>query len=212
MIASVGAVARLTVLAGLLAWSAPLTAQSPQDLVDRAEVAFGESRFADAVTLFDQLIARVPDAAPVLWQRGIALYELGRFTDCAAQFASFFAIEPADLENASWHLLCAARASSLDRARATALRAGPDPRILRTEIYETLRGRRTPEALVALAETSVDVVHFYAYLYGGLLREVQGDVEGAKAYLSVAAAERYREHGGFMNIVAQVHLRKLQRP
>lgn len=209
---SARAVARLTLLAGALAVPARLVAQSPQDIVDRAERAFGESRFADAVALFDQLIALVPDAAPVLWQRGLALYETGRFRECAAQFAAYFALEPGDLENASWHLLCVARAESLERARAGALRAGPDPRILRTEVYDMLRGHMAPDELVALALTSVDVAHFYAYLYAGLAREVQGDRAGAREYLAVAASDRYRDHGGFMNIVAQVHLRRLQAP
>lgn len=185
--------------------------QAPQDLIDRAEAAFADRRFADAVALFDELGLLVPDAKPMLWQRGIALYELGRFVDCAAQFAAFHAVDPTDLENASWHLLCAARAGSLDQARRAALAAGPDRRILRQQIYDTLRGRATPEALVDYALTSVDVAHFYAYLYGGLLREAAGDRPGAIEFLRVAASERYREHGGFMNLVARVHLDGLVR-
>jgi tetratricopeptide (TPR) repeat protein len=188
-----------------------LSAQSPQDLVDRAEVAFAEGRFADSVALFDELARLVPDAAPTLWQRGIALYELGRFPECASQFASFHALDPTDLENASWHLLCAARAGSLEKARGAALRAGPDPRIMRSAVYAALLGRITAENLVELAETSVDVAHFYGYLYAGLLREVQGDRIGAVEYLTVAASDRYRSHGGFMNVVARVHLDQLRR-
>lgn len=185
-------------------------AQAPQDLVDRAEAAFADGRFAETVTLFDALAAKIPDAAPMLWQRGIALYELGRYGDCAAQFASFFAVDPTDLENASWHLLCSARAGSLERARATALIAGPDRRILRAQIYDMLRGGRTPEALVEFANTTVSVAQFYAYLYGGLLREVMGDRAGALAYLELAASEAYREDGGFMNVVARAHLARLR--
>jgi lipoprotein NlpI len=195
-----------------LARPATVHAQSPQDLVDRAEVAFAEGRFGDAVGLFDRLAALIPDAAPSLWQRGIALYELGRYRECAAQFAAFYQEDRRDLENASWHLLCVARGESLERARATALRAGPDQRIMRSEIYDTFLGRATPEALVEHALKSVDVAHFYAYLYGGLLREIQGNRAGAIEYLTLAASDRYRDHGGFMNIVAAVHLRRLQTP
>ena len=56
---------------------------------------------------------------------------------------------------------------------------------------------------------TVDVAHFYAYLYGGLLREAQGNRQGAIDYLTLAASDRYRDHGGFMNIVARVHLARL---
>lgn len=206
---SVRAWARLTALGFALLLPPAVRAQAPQDLVDRAEAAFAEGRFADSVALFDQLAVQVPDARPMLWQRGIALYELGRFRECAAQFASYFAVNRADLENASWHLLCTARAESLDQARANALGAGPDPRILRAEVYDTLRGRMTPEALVTLARSTVDVAHFYAYLYGGLLREILGDRTGAIEYLALAASDRYRDYGGFMNLVARVHLKQM---
>ena len=206
------AFARLTGLVVALAVPPLAAAQAPQDLVDRAEVAFAEGRFADSVGLFDKLIALVPDAAPVMWQRGIALYELGRYDACQRQFASFHAIDREDLENASWLLLCAARASTLSRAREEAVPAGSDPRILRAEVYEMLRGRITPEALVAFAHTTADVAHFYVYLYGGLLRDVLGDRGGAIEDLTLAASDRYRDHGGFMNIVARVHLRRLQVP
>jgi lipoprotein NlpI len=198
------------VLVCLYVFPAPASGQAPQDLVDRAEAAFAEGRFAEAVALFDALAAKIPDAAPMLWQRGIALYELGRYPECTAQFASYFAVDPTDLENATWHLLCAARAGSLERARATALNAGPDRRILRAQIYDMLRGGRTPEALVELANTTVSVAQFYAYLYGGLLRDVMGDRAGAIEYLTLATSEAYREDGGFMNLVAHVHLAKLR--
>ena len=181
-------------------------AQTPQALVDRAEAAFTAGRFDEAVARFDELAIMVPDAAPVLWQRGIALYELGRYRDCAAQFAAFFAVDAKDLENATWHFLCVARGESLDRARATQLAAGPDRRIMRSEIYEMMRGRITPEALIDLSNTSVSVAQFYAYLYAGLYREVLGDRAGAVEYLTAAASERYNEDGGFMNVVAKVHL------
>jgi lipoprotein NlpI len=207
---SARALTRLTLLLVSLGLPAGARGQSPQDLVDQAEASFAEGRFADAVGLFDRLATMIPDAAPGLWQRGIALYELGRYRECASQFASYYKEDRTDLENASWHLLCSARADSLERARAAALEAGPDPRIMRSEVYDTLRGRATPEALVEYALKSVDVAHFYAYLYGGLLREIQGNRAGAVEYLTLAASPRYREHGGFMNVVAQVHLRRLQ--
>ena len=203
------AVAWLTVVS--LGLAAPdVFPQTPQALVERAEAAFEAQRFDDTVALFDELVRLVPDAAPVLWQRGIALYELGRYRECTAQFAAYFAVNERDLESATWHYLCAARGESPARARVTLLAAGPDPRIMRTQIYGMLRGDMTPEALVALAETSVPVAEFYAYLYAGLYREVAGDVSGALAYLERAASDRYRDEGGFMNVVARVHVARLR--
>lgn len=184
--------------------------QTPQALVDRAEAAFAAGRFAEALGFFDQLITLVPDAAPMLWQRGITLYELGRFDECAKQFASYFAVDRRDLENASWHFLCQARATSVERARASMLAAGPDPRILRDQVYAMFAGRMSPEALVDLANTSVGVAQFYAYLYAGLYREAAGDRAGATRYFTEAASDRYQDDGGFMNVVARVHLARLK--
>jgi lipoprotein NlpI len=188
----------------------PAAAQTPQALVDKAETAFAEGRFAETVAAFDDLVKLVPDAAPVLWQRGIALYELGRYKECTAQFASFFAVDASDLENASWHFLCAARAGTLEIARLSALKAGPDRRIMRTQIYEMLLGHRTPEDLVELSHTTVGVAQFYAYLYAGLLRDVMGNRAGAIEYLTQAASDTYKDDGGFMNVVARVHLARLR--
>lgn len=204
----------------LLLWAALLwtgavphaAAQTPQALVDRAEAAFAEGRFADTVAAFDQLVVLVPDAAPVLWQRGIALYELGRYKECTAQFAAFFAVDSSDLENASWHFLCSVKAGSLEMARLSPLKAGPDRRIMRTQVYEMMLGQRTPEDLVALGNTSISVAQFYAYLYAGLLRDATGDRAGAIEYLAQAASDTYKEDGGFMNLVARVHLSRLRAP
>ena len=60
----------------------------------------------------------VPDEAPYLWQRGIALYYAGRYDDCRRQFESHRSVNPDDVENAAWHFLCVARAESPAKARA----------------------------------------------------------------------------------------------
>ena len=183
--------------------------QTPQALVDRAEADFAAGRIAESVGSFDKLAALVPDAAPMLWQRGIGLYYLGRFRECAAQFASFHAANPADVESAVWHFACVARAESPDRAKAALLAAGPDGRIMRTAIYEMFRGRRSPAEIVEAAEVSVGTARFYAAFYAGLYSEVTGDRQAALAYITSAASDAYRSVGGFMNIVAQVHFARL---
>ena len=184
--------------------------QSPQAFVDLAESQFAAGRIDESIATFDRLARLVPSIGPALWQRGVALYVAGRFNDCAAQFAAFHAEDPRDLENAAWHFLCVARAQSVERARASLPAAGPDQRVLRQQIYEMIEGRRTPESLLQLAATSVDIVQFYAHLYVGLYLDASGDRAGAIEHLSAAASERYDAYGGFMNVVAKVYGQRLR--
>jgi lipoprotein NlpI len=201
-------------VAVLFALAAPLVAtaqESPQALVELAETEFAAGRVEESIAAFDRLAALVPSVAPTLWQRGIALYILGRYADCAAQFASFYAEDPGDLENAAWHFLCVARAQSVERARAGLLKAGPDSRILRQQIYEMLGGQRTPDELLGLAGTSVAIVQFYGHLYVGLYMDASGNRAGAIEHLTTAASEPYNEYGGFMNVVAKVYGERLRK-
>ena len=185
--------------------------QSPQELVELAEAEFAAGRVEESIAAFDRLVALVPSIAPTLWQRGIALYIAGRHAECAAQFRSFYAEDPGDLENATWHFLCVARAESAERARAGLLKAGPDSRILRQQIYEMAGGQRTPEQLLDLAQKSVDLVQFYGYLYAGLYMDATGNRVTAAALLTTAASERYDPYGGFMNVVAKVYVGRLRK-
>ena len=204
----------LTSLWAVLVLFTPASAhvqQSPQALVELAESEFDAGRIEESVAAFDRLAALVPSVAPTLWQRGIGLYILGRYPDCAAQFASFYAEDPGDLENATWHFLCVARAQSVDRARAGLLKAGPDPRVLRQQIYEMLAGQRTPDQLLDLAGKSVGLVQFYGHLYVGLYMDASGDQAAAIEHLTTAANERYDAYGGFMNVVARVYVDRLRK-
>jgi lipoprotein NlpI len=184
--------------------------QSPQDIVDRAEAHFAAGRLAESVAEYDRLAALVPSLAPTLWQRGIALYYLGQFDACATQFASYFAEDRTDLENASWHLLCVARGQSIARARESALAAGPDRRIMRTQIYAMLRGRITTDELI-VAASEIVTAQFYAFLYSGLYLDAIGNTAGALPYLEAAASDKYRDEGGFMNVVARLALARARR-
>jgi lipoprotein NlpI len=184
--------------------------QSPQALVELGESEFAAGRIEASIAAFDQLAALVPSAAPTLWQRGIALYVAGKYTECAAQFAAFHAEDPEDLENAAWHFLCVARARSLEQARTARLKAGPDPRVLRQQIDEMFGGQRTPEQLLDLAERSVALVQFYGHLYVGLYFDASGNRTAALEQLALAADSRYDAYGGFMNVVAKVYVNRLR--
>ena len=200
----------LPIVLALLTAPAAGSQPSPQGIVELAESAFAEGRVEESIALFDRLAVLVPSVAPTLWQRGVALYVVGRYGDCAAQFASFHAEDPGDLENAAWHFLCVARAESPAHARAALLKAGPDPRILRQQIYEMLSGQRTPGQLLDLALKSVAIVQFYGRLYAGLYLDASGDRAQAIEHLTEAADPRYDGYGGFMNVVAKVYLARLR--
>src|SRR4029078_11086863 len=87
---------------------------NPRELLDRAIEDFLAGRLAESVTGFDLVVALAPQAAPQLWQRGIALYYAGRYQDCRAQFESHRTVNSDDVENAAWHFLCVARRDSTE--------------------------------------------------------------------------------------------------
>src|SRR3954465_6495626 len=95
--------------------------QQPRQILDRAVADFQGGRIPRSVAGFDRVAKLVPEYAPQLWQRGIALYYAGRYKDCRAQFESHRTVNPNDVENAAWHFLCVARAESPEKARAELL-------------------------------------------------------------------------------------------
>jgi lipoprotein NlpI len=67
---------------------------NPRALLDRAIDDFLAGRVAESVVGFDRVAALAPDVAPQLWQRGIALYYVGRYDDCRKQFESHRTVNP----------------------------------------------------------------------------------------------------------------------
>ena len=186
-------------------------AQSPQAILNRAVADFERGRFAESVTGFDTLAKADPNQAPYLWQRGIALYYAGRFDDCRRQFESHRTVNPDDVENAAWHFLCVARAESPAKARAALLPVGPDARVPMREVYQMLRGTLTPEQVLAAASAagSRPDALFYGHLYLGLYFDALGMKDRALEHIKLAAADRFEPYGGYMHMVARVHLRAL---
>lgn len=184
--------------------------ERPQAILDRAMADFRSSRIKESVAGFDRVAALVPDFAPQLWQRGIALYYVGRYKDCRRQFESHRKVNPNDVENAAWHFLCVARAESAEKAKAALLPVGPDSRVPMTEIYQMFRGALTPEQVLAAAGAQIEA-QFCAHLYVGLYYEALGNKQLALEHISAAAQDRYAEAGDYMHMVARVHLGLLQR-
>jgi lipoprotein NlpI len=198
-----------SILVGAAGARGQRASDDPRAIFDRAIEDFRGGRVEESANGFDALAKMRPDAAPELWQRGIAQYLVGRFKECRAQFEAHRTVNPDDVENAAWHFLCVARAESPDKARAALLPVGQDDRVPMTQIYEMFRGKLTPDAVLAAAarETSAQ---FYAQLYVGLYFEALGNARQALEHITIAAADRYAEVGGYMNTVAKVHRNILQ--
>jgi len=184
--------------------------ENPRDVYQRAVSDFERGRVVESAAGFDNLIKLVPDEAPQLWQRGIALYYAGRYKDCRAQFESHRTVNPNDVENAVWHFLCVAREESPARAKSALLPVGPDSRVPMRQVYDMFRGARSPEEVLAAGGSQASG-QFYAQLYVGLYYEAIGNKEKALEHIRAAAADRFAVAGGYMHTVAKVHLGLLQR-
>lgn len=179
--------------------------QTPRQVLDAATADFRAGRITTSIEGFDRLIAMQPEAAPHLWQRGIALYYAGRYDACRAQFEAHRTVNPADVENAAWHFLCVAAARSPDAARTAILPVGSDPRPPMAEIYEMFRGRLETDRVLDAAAGDVRA-EFYARLYVGLYLEAVGQPARGRDQVRLAASDRYATAGGYMHDVARVHL------
>ena len=184
---------------------------APAQILNRAIDDFSAGRIAESVAGFDTVARLLPDYAPELWQRGIALYYAGRYKDCRAQFESHRTVNPNDVENAAWHFLCVARDESPVKAKAALLPVGPDARVPMRQVYEMLRGNLTPDDVIKAGGTRPDS-EFYAHLYAGLYFEAIGNRARAREQIAAAAAGRFATAGGYMHTVARVHLARLPRP
>lgn len=194
----------------LVALTAAGQAQGAAEAIFRRAVAdFERGDVVAAAAGFDQVAELLPAQAPHLWQRGIALYYAERYGDCRTQFESHRAVNPNDVENAVWHYLCVARAESPAAARAALLPVGPDSRVPMPEIYRMFRGDLAPAAILPAAGDGPSG-RFYAHLYLGLYHEAQGRPAAALDHIRTAAAERFARVGGYMHMVARVHLGVLQ--
>ncbi len=192
------------VLATLVALSAQRATESSRESLDRAIEDFLAGRVNESLAGFDRVILLAPQAAPQLWQRGIALYYAGRYQDCRAQFESHRTVNPNDVENPAWHFMCVAKAESPAKARAALLPVGPDQRSPMREIYEMFRGTMTPDAILKSAGSEPSS-RFFAELYVGLYYDATGDRTRATEHLRRAAAKEYAPAGGYMHRVAELH-------
>lgn len=178
-------------------------AENPGEVLDRAIDDFLAGRVKESVVGFDRVALLAPQAAPQLWQRGIALYYVGRYDDCRKQFESHRTVNPNDVENPAWHFLCVAHAESPQKARAALLPVGPDQRSPMREVYEMFKGTMMPDAVLAAGRSGSG--RFFAELYVGLYYEAIGNTAMALPHLKAAASDQFASAGGYMHRVAVLH-------
>ena len=168
----------------------------------------------EAVADFDKYLELEPEQKPHHWQRGIALYYLGRFADGVRQFELHRTVNPDDVENATWHFLCMARAKDKDAARAALIPIKGDDRVPMMKLHEFYAGKATADDVLAAAKEGdppaarLNRHLFYAHLYLGLYYEATGDLPKAKEHLTLAA-EKYVVPD-YMHGVAKAHVKLLK--
>lgn len=180
------------------------------------EISFAAGKMAESIAAYDAAIRIDSDSEPHLWQRGLALYYADRFADGVKQFETHQTVNSQDVENAVWHLLCAARVSEVELAREKLIPITKDPRVPMAEIYEMFAGRMTSEDVLSAARKTSDQVPensqayklqlYFAWLYIGLHEEMLGENEASVE--SLKKANEYNPLGktNFMGQVARVHL------
>lgn len=164
---------------------------------------------AESAEAFDELVKLRPAIEPELWQRGLALYYAGRYADGVRQFERHKEVNPADVENVTWHFACLARDADVETARKALLPVGDDARVPMKEVLELYRGEGSEEAVLAAADAGPESARrnqrCYAHLYLGLLAEAEGDEAAAARHMALAAGRYRMDH--FMGKIAQLHCR-----
>ena len=185
------------------------------------DISFAAGQMDACVAAYDKLIELQPSLEPRLWQRGLALYYAKEFEKGVRQFETHQLVNTQDVENAVWHLLCAARISNVEEGRGKLIPISEDRRVPMSQIYEMYAGRMTPEQVLAIANrTSASVEldsgqhrlqRYYAHLYIGLYHEMLKNQEASIREMKKAAEINPLEKTNFMGQVARVHLQLRQK-
>ena len=107
----------------------------------RGMIHFKLGNFKESVADFDKVIEMKPEVLPQHWQRGISHYYAGLYEEGRKQFEAHQTFSSSDVENGVWHFLCVARASGVEKARASMLDITGDARVPMKQVYELFRGR-----------------------------------------------------------------------
>ena len=185
------------------------------------DISFAAGQMDACVDAYDKLIELQPSLEPRLWQRGLALYYANKFENGVQQFETHQLVNTQDVENAVWHLLCAARISNVEEGRGKLIPISEDRRVPMSQIYEMYAGRMTPKQVLAIANRTSPSVQldseqhrlqrYYAHLYIGLYYEMLKNQEASIQAMKKAAQLNPLGKTNFMGQVARVHLQLRQK-
>jgi lipoprotein NlpI len=197
-------------LALLIAPSLHAQEENPRALLREGIQAFYEAKPAESVAAFDKLIKVAPESTPELWQRGLSLYYVGKFTEGRKQFELHQTVNQNDVENAAWHFICVAQTDGVDAARKVLIPIKGDTRVPMKEVHDLFAGKGTEEDVMKAASTGdegdLKRNHLcYAHLYLGLYHEALGNEAKAKEHMLKAAVDYKMDH--YMGTCAQVHVK-----
>lgn len=171
----------------------------------RGEDHFRQARIKESVADFDAVIALFPEEAAGHWQRGISLYYAGEFQQGVNQFELHRTVNPEDVENSVWHLLCLARTegATLESAREQYMPVTRDRRIPMMQIQNLFNGKGKAEEVIEAAAAASENARFHSDLYLGLFYEMTGDKEKSLKHIAEAAENPTASH--YMGDVARTH-------
>jgi lipoprotein NlpI len=162
---------------------------------------------------YDRYIELEPQNAPHLWQRGIALYWVGKYDAGRKQFLSHQTVNSQDVENSVFYFMCVARQEGFENARAKIIPIRDDSRIPMMEIFNVFAGKGSVEDVLKAvkrgepSEVEVENRRFFAEYYLGLYFEAKGEAKEAYEHFKLAATDYAQDHP--MGELAKVHFQRL---
>jgi tetratricopeptide (TPR) repeat protein len=156
---------------------------------------------------FDHYLSIATNQARFHWQRGIALYLLGRYDEGQKQFEDCYRAHTNDIEHVLWHFACTAKKAGIEQARASILPAGNDPRTGMKELYLFYAGKEDTNAVFAAPASGKQIeierkqAEMSAHFYMGLFFDASGKMDLAQPQLATAAQKA--PAGNFMGAVAR---------
>ena len=181
----------------------------PEVLNVRGALQFRRGNIDASIEDFTHAIQLKPEDGPHHWQRGISYYYAERYKDGKEQFELHQTVNPGDVENAVWQLLCNARLVGVESARESMLEVTGDDRVPMKEIYRLFRGDGSiDEVFEAVhvgdpSEPELMQRLFHAHLYSGLYHESIDSRKWAQEHLTRASEDYRGEH--YMWEVARIH-------
>ena len=181
----------------------------PEVLNVRGALQFRRGNIDASIEDFTLAIQLKPEDGPHHWQRGISYYYAERYKEGKKQFELHQTVNPADVENAVWHLLCNARLVGVETARESMLAVTGDDRVPMKEIYRLFRGDGSIDEVFEAVHVSdpsePELMQrlFHAHLYSGLYHESIDSRKWAQEHLTRAAEDYRGEH--YMWEVARIH-------